>query len=161
MKTLLDVKGQISPDCSKSHISYSFIVPQPLCRLDIYFSYTPKLLENQSLSKQFIQDSVSKYIEKGHQQSYSEKWEMYLPLKNLITISVDDSIGYRGAAHRHDSKQELYISENKASPGLVPGNLRPGQWRVTLSLHAIVTDQCKYKLRVYERDETSGKMDSL
>lgn len=148
MDILLDVKGQVKPICSKSHISYWFELPDKVETLHLIIKYSPKKLEDKLKAKPLIIDAIGKFIEEEHQEAYLQKWESYLPLQNLLTLSVDDPVHSRGAAHRHDPEQHLYISELDASPGLVAGTLIPGQWRVTISLHAIVTEICDYSLQV-------------
>jgi hypothetical protein len=158
MELLLDVKGQVQPICSKSHISYWFELPEGAERLNIQFAYSPKTLDDEGKAKPLIETAIRQYISPELQTQYLEKWNTYMPLKNLLTISVDDPDQNRGAAHRHAPEQQLNISKLDASPGLVPGNLVPGQWRVTISLHAVVTE-CEYSLQVSKGgadDDTLG-----
>ena len=53
----------------------------------------------------------------------------YLPVYNLVTLSLDDPAGYRGAAHRRATEQCHRLTAESASPGFLPGELRPGQWQ--------------------------------
>ena len=158
MELLLDVMGQVKPICSKSHISYWFELPEDTEKLYIDFAYSPKILEDRAKTKSLIETAIRKFISPELQVQYLEKWNSYLPLKNLLTISVDDPNQNRGAAHRHAPEQQLYIEELDASPGLVSGHLVPGQWRITISLHAVVTDICDYSLQVFKGGAVDDSM---
>jgi len=149
----IDVQGQVTPPCSKSHISYKFPVQEPVGKLWISFTYAPKNLADREQSKALIEASIDKYTEPEQRDRLQAKWETFLPLKNLITISVDDPERHRGAGHRHDPEQLLLLSELEASPGLLSGPMPSGMWEVTLSLHAIVTENCQYALQIWQEEE--------
>lgn len=150
---VVDIKGQVTPVCSRSHITYQFQLEQSASKLCIRLAYTPKRLEDPERTREMILDSIDKYTAAGHREAVKSRWEKFLPLQNLITVSVDDPERHRGAGHRHDPVQELYLSKSGASPGLVSGRLPGGWWKVTLSLHAIVTERCDYELQIWEEGE--------
>ncbi|MCJ8010248.1 hypothetical protein MUG84_00645 [Paenibacillus sp. KQZ6P-2] len=152
-RILLETQGEVSPVCSKSHITYKFHISEPGGKLCIHFAYGPKNLEDRELSKTLVYESIEKYIEPSRRELVQAKWESYLPLKNLITVSVDDPDSHRGAGHRHDPEQLLHLSMKDASPGLISGPIHSGMWEVTLSLHAVVTDQCKFSLNIWQEEE--------
>jgi len=66
---------------------------------------------------------------------------------------MDDPRGYRGAAHRHTPEQEHRLRNADASPGFWPGPIHAGRWRITVSVHAVVTDLCTYELLVLGNSE--------
>jgi hypothetical protein len=154
----LNISGQVTPLCARSHISYRFAVLRPAVRLVVRFRYSPKELDSRDRARILIEESLEHYMLPGQLETAKSNWEAYLPLKNLLTLSVDDPQGHRGSAHRHDPEQLLYLAETEASPGLEPGLIRPGMWAVTLSLHAVVTETCDYELQVWgeEDDECAG-----
>lgn len=147
MTTLVLTEGLLTPSCSKSHITYSFNVPKESSRLDIHFSYDPKKLDHREKSKELICEGICNFVDCG-QERYINEWESFLPVQNLLTLSVDDGREFRGCVHRQSPEQHLYIAGDSASPGLIPGTIPPGQWKVTISVHAVVTDVCRYKLHV-------------
>lgn len=149
MKTLLSVDGQLTPDSSKTHISYYFDVDGKGAKLNFLFSYEPKKLVNTEKSHELVEECINKYSDRD-KEKFLSNWEAYLPIQNLITISIDDPVRFRGAAHRHSPNQELFIAEACASPGLLPGKLIAGKWMVTISAHAVATETCNYKLCVLE-----------
>lgn len=153
IQPILDVQGIVQPNCSKTHISYRFHLAKPGGKLWIHFAYEPKNLEDREQAKAMIYTSINTYTEPNQRERIHAIWENFLPLKNLITVSVDDPKRHRGAGHRHDSEQVLFISEREASPGFVSGKILEGMWHVTLSLHAIVTESCRYRLQIHQEEE--------
>ncbi|MBP1964154.1 hypothetical protein [Paenibacillus aceris] len=149
---ILDVQGIVHPNSSKTHISYQFHLGSHVGKLRIHFAYEPKNLEDREISKSMILKSIHKYTEPNQSERLQAKWESFLPLKNLITLSVDDPERHRGAGHRHDPEQLLVISELEASPGFISGKLPAGLWNVTLSLHAIVTESCRYTMHIHQEE---------
>jgi hypothetical protein len=149
-KLVLDVQGSVTPLCSKSHITYRFPVGQRVKALQIEFAYTPKHMDDKEQARPLIMAGIAKYTEPEHLERVQAKWESFLPLKNLMTVSVDDPDCHRGAGHRQDPEQLIVLSEDEAAPGFTKGTIAAGLWAVTLSLHAIVTDTCSYTLQVRE-----------
>lgn len=152
-KIVLDVQGQVTPDCSKSHISYKFPLQEPIGKLCVHLAYEPKNMEDVDKAKAIIMQSIDKYVELENRERIQAKWQSFLPLKNLLTLSIDDPERHRGAGHRHDPEQFLFLSESKASPGFVSGRIPPGMWEVTLSMHAVVTKSCRYMLQIWQEEE--------
>lgn len=142
-------EGLVTPECSKTHISFIVHLYRPHEDLRIHFSYEPKKLEDPKRGKALIEEAMRKFIPPEHFDASLTRWESYHPLNNLLTLSFDDENGFRGAGHRHDPVQELRISQEEASPGLIPGTIPAGQLRITISIHCIVTPECRYKLEVW------------
>ncbi|NEW04816.1 hypothetical protein GK047_02130 [Paenibacillus sp. SYP-B3998] len=158
MRKLLVVEETLTFVQSQTHVTYSFVVSEQSKKLGIDFNYSPKSLDDERLSKEIIQLSLQKYTVanelKSNGPSFEQNWQRFLPLKNLITVSVDDPNGFRGACHRHDPEQSLYLTQELASPGLMPGPIGSGTWSVTLSIHALVTATCNFQLIVWEGVDT-------
>jgi hypothetical protein len=150
---LLDLQGYASPEDSKTHIRIPFELDGGCGKLNLRLQYAPKTLENREKALQLLKNSYDLYILPENREFAMENADRHLPLKNLITLSLDDARGYRGACHRQDEVQELFVSERDASPGLMSGELVPGSWSVTLSLHCIVTDICDYRLQIWTTEE--------
>ncbi len=80
-----------------------------------------------------------------------------LRIPNLLTISLDDALGaYRGAGHRQADAQQLFVGNQAASPGLVPGPIAAGPWWLTLSAHTLVTDRCDVSIQIGADSPTSS-----
>ena len=149
-RELLSVEGTVTPSCSKSHITYVIHLHRPCRELHVEFAYEPKILEDREKSRAAIGDALALFVEESELEASRTNWERYYPLKNLLTLSFDDENGFRGAAHRHDPVQRHIIAENEASPGLIRGIIPRGQLRITISVHCVITDECRYRLRVRE-----------
>lgn len=146
MKYIYEVEGQVNPKSSQSHIKYSFYIEEQHETVKILFEYYPKDLNDKDMSKELILETLEKY---GYSMEESRKnWEDFVPLKNHVTLSIDDPDGFRGATHRHDYELELILSESEATPGLELRKNEPGMWDITLDIHALVTEKCSYRLRV-------------
>ena len=152
---LLDIEHEVTPADARTHRRYTFELDRPYPGLRIRFEYSPKDLEDPQLAAEWIKGSIERYVEPERQQLVLERAEQFLPLRNLITVSVDDSRGHRGACHRQDPVQELILSGRKASPGLTRGEIPAGTCTVTLSLHAVVTPRCAYRLKVWPLESES------
>jgi len=154
---LLDLQGNCTPEDSRTHIRIPFVLPQATEELRIRFEYAPKTLDDREYSIRLLEESFDQYLLPAQRQQANTQVDQYLPLKNLITLSIDDEQSYRGACHRHDEIQDLTLSASQASPGLMAGPLRAGSWSVTLSLHCIVTESCNYRLQIWtvEAEEES------
>ncbi len=145
---LLDKQGTVTPEDSRTHIRIPFELGEGVERLDLRFEYSPKTLDDRERSLKLLGDSYQIYLLPEQREQALARAERHLPLKNLITLSLDDRNGYRGACHRHDPVQQLSVSRQEASPGLTAAELPAGAWTVTLSLHCIVTDTCDYRLQI-------------
>lgn len=152
ISNILLVEGKLTPSCSRTQITYSFNVPKGCSTLKARFTYWPKELEDESETKRLINEGLTKYVDKKALEIYKKNWKSFAPLKNLVTISLDDTNQFRGAGHRHSSDQYYIISADEASPGLVKGEIIPGVWKITISVHCIITVNCDYKLQVWNGD---------
>ncbi|MFC3746542.1 hypothetical protein [Paenibacillus sp. GCM10012306] len=150
MRDLLIVEGQLTPLSSKTHITYQFYLPEGIDSLAIDFKYSPKILEDKDLSQELITEAIHKYVDPTLQQVYAEQWERFFPLQNLLTLSIDDPEGFRGSAHRHPPVQQHVLSQETSSPGFFAGKIGPGVWKVTISVHCVVTPECRYQLHIRE-----------
>lgn len=61
--------------------------------------------------------------------------------RNLVTLSLFDPDGFRGAGHRHAPRQEVLVGPQGATPGFVPGPLTPGRWTLEVDCHAVLPSE--------------------
>lgn len=149
MKTVLEREVKILPENNKTNIVLPFET-ETAEMMKITYSYSPKNLEDGERARALIEECLKN--DTGEYRSEYPDWTAYLPLKNLITLSLDAPGGYRGAAHRHDSEQVHILSEKSASAGFFKGKIIGGEWKITLSVHAIVTEECVCKLKIETGD---------
>lgn len=72
-------------------------------------------------------------------------------IRNLLTITLFDPSGFRGAGHRHAPQQEIVITAGGATPGFLPGRLTPGTWTLEVDCHCVLpseTNGVDYELEV-------------
>jgi hypothetical protein len=158
LKRLVQLHEILTPADHQTHRRYPFQVPSGSRQLDISVRYAPKRLGEQE-SLVLAQAALARQrsaLAARVGEPLAEQWAAnYRPtarrarIANLLTISLDDADGvYRGAGHRHAPDQHFVLAAQDASPGLVAGPLRPGQWILTLSAHTLVSDQCELSIQI-------------
>ncbi len=153
MKTLLSKTVVLTPADEKTNIPLDFTVGEEAEKIAITYSYSPKQLEEGERARLLIEQNLENDTH-GDRALYPQ-WQEYLPLKNLVTLSLDSPCGYVGAAHRQDEKQHHIISKDFSSRGFNLTEIYQGDWTVTLNVHALVTQECECQITV----ETGGAQD--
>ncbi len=148
---LFEKEFQLFYEQEKTNVTFPFTVPEGAESLKISFSYDPKTVEDMDRARLLAENNIKKDAGEEYFHEYPS-WEAYLPLKNLITVSVDDPETYRGCAHRQDKDQVHILRENFASRGFLKGRIQAGQWKVVLNLHGIVTETVNCKLKAEAGD---------
>ncbi len=143
VETLLSIKGRLIPENSGTHISFPFVIDKPAKELRIEFSFSPDIMEDKGKARAIIREAFIKYTGTVDE----EKVDNYLPMKNLLTISVDGPEKFGGTAHRHMAVQKLFINKDKATRGLLPIDIVSGEWKIILSVHAVATEYTDYSIR--------------
>ena len=141
----LDVERTIGPEASRTHILVDFTLEPAARTLEIEFSYEPKILSDEGRARELAEAGIRRY---GYS---SDCPQPRLHLTNFLTLSLDGPSGFRGCAHRHPPRQRITLGETAATPGFIPGPLEPGSWKATVSVHSVVTGQCRFQLRVRVR----------
>ncbi|MBN2393522.1 MAG: CehA/McbA family metallohydrolase [Anaerolineae bacterium] len=59
-------------------------------------------------------------------------------IKNLLTLTLFDPHGFRGARHRSGTEHHVTLSASEATPGYFPGPLPAGTWIVEVDTHMIM-----------------------
>jgi hypothetical protein len=82
-------------------------------------------------------------------------------ISNLITLTLFDPTGFRGAGHRGGSEHRVSISPSAATPGYVPGPLPAGEWVAELDTHLVMPGEpLHYSLDVALSEERGAPMRS-
>lgn len=137
---LLEKTGTIAPIQDKTNLFFDFHVPNHIEKLMIDYSYSPKTVEDQQAAISLIKKKMKQYNATGSAENY-------LPVKNLITLSLNDEKGYRGAAHRQADMQHHEISESFADAGFIKGKINGGIWQIALNVHCCACN-VHYKLAI-------------
>jgi hypothetical protein len=156
--TLLDVHTTLTPADHYTHRRFPFDVPPNCSGLHVSVRYGPKrpspadglrmaeaaLIEQTAQFETQVGDALA--TAGAADQAEAVRGGR---VANLLTITLDDADGvYRGAGHRHSNDQQLSLTQDTASPGLVPGPLPAGTWALTLSAHTLVTPQCAVDIQI-------------
>lgn len=146
MTTLFEEKITLTSESEKTNLPLSFNVDDELRKLEISYSYTPKILLDEEKSRELIEENIRK--DAGENFADYPSWQSFMPLKNLITLSLDSPLGYVGAAHRQAENQHHIISEEFSSTGFEKTKIHKGQWVLTLNVHALVTEKAECFVKV-------------
>ncbi|MBW4838689.1 MAG: hypothetical protein KZY74_04780, partial [Paenibacillaceae bacterium] len=87
---VLDVKGRVTPEDSKTHIRIPFQIDQDCSLLQVRFEYAPKVLEDRDRSLMLLTQSFETYLLPEQRERALNQVDSYFPLNNLITLSLDD-----------------------------------------------------------------------
>lgn len=128
---LLNKSGILTQDDDKTNVRFAFEVPAGVQTLQIRFDYSPKTLDDPIAEQRICEAALKKYNGAVHYGEYRQ----YVPLNNLLTLSLDDPAGYRGAAHRQDPHQVHTIGAGGSSYGFTNAPTAPGTWYLTVNVH--------------------------
>lgn len=147
MKTvIMDIQGQLHPEQSATNVELPFVLETAMDSLTIEYEYWPKVLSDDELARRMLNAGMEHCVEEQDRAQFPIN--EFLPLVNLVTLSVDAPDGYRGCAHRHDSEQLHVLRAEDSSPGFDDGEIMAGEWKVVINVHAVVTEPCNYRLKV-------------
>lgn len=59
-------------------------------------------------------------------------------LSNLLTLTLFDPHGFRGAGHRSGAEHRVRITPTEATTGYIPGPLPSGEWTVEIDAHRVM-----------------------
>ncbi|MDE6659432.1 MAG: hypothetical protein K2K01_04900 [Eubacterium sp.] len=140
---IFEKTGKVLPEQDKTNIPLSFTVPDGIEKLVIDYEYSPKILDNEEKATKLLEKSIEKYLG----LEYKAEPKEFMPVKNLITLSLDENGNYRGAAHRQADKQHHEISRDFASAGFEKGEIKSGIWTLVLNVHCCACE-VDYNVRI-------------
>lgn len=132
--TLFSLDRALGPREDRKTLPYLFGVPAGVTSLSIDLSYEPAVLEDPALARRL----AARALEEAGQEAPEGLVESFLPLKNLVTLSLDDPSGYRGNAHRGENPIHIELTGQTATPGFSMRPVEPGEWRLSLHCHAVL-----------------------
>jgi hypothetical protein len=78
-------------------------------------------------------------------------------INNLITLTVFDPEGFRGAGHRGGDSHDVRMSTREATPGYIPGPLPAGAWTAEIDTHMIMPGEpVRYQLDITVTGDTGS-----
>ena len=57
---------------------------------------------------------------------------------SLLTLSLFDPRGFRGAGHRYAPRQTIRLEAHHATPGFLAGPVPAGEWMVEVDVHCVI-----------------------
>ena len=148
---LLEQAYQWSSQDTSSDIVFSFQCPAEVEELVVSFTYSPGDEATREICLPALQAAVTRYYGGYPQEIEPMTAEQFLPVKNLITLSLAREGIYLGNAHRWAPEQEHVISCRYASSGFCCPVSMAGAWTGMLHLHEVLSPVCKGHLRIEGR----------
>lgn len=137
MTILLEKELCLTTADNEKYICVDLCLSKDYDALEVICDYSPKWLSDEKEARRLIEAGMELY--KIDQQTTD--WKKFLPVGNMITISLDYEGTLMGAAHRHHPKQRLVLSEQWSTPGFLRRKACAGNWRVVVCSNAIVSAQ--------------------
>lgn len=132
-------------------VIFSFSCPTEIQEVRISFSFSPAFETEKSICLPRIEDALGRYYDSYSRALQPMESLRFLPIKNLITLSVSKDGKYLGNAHRWEPEQEHVFTAVSASRGFVAPEKLSGEWSGMLHLHEIISPQCKGTLYIEGR----------
>ncbi len=148
---LLEQAYQWSSQDTSSDVVFSFQCPAEVEELVVSFTYSPGEEATREICLPAVQAAVTRYYGGYPQEIEPMTAEQFLPVKNLITLSLAREGIYLGNAHRWAPEQEHVISCRYASSGFCCPVSMAGAWTGMLHLHEVLSPVCKGHLRIEGR----------
>lgn len=139
---LLEINYQWTPKDSQTDVCFRFHVPEGMEQVRIRFEYSPEKETDPEICFPHIEEALDQYYDDYPRSLQPMEKEHYIPVKNLITISLDKDGVYLGNAHRWESLKDYVISVGRVSRGFVHPEKIAGEWRGMLHLHEILSERC-------------------
>lgn len=122
----------------QSHIQYIVDVPEDVESIHIHFNYGPILeKEVNALRRALNKEGLS-----------PDQLEEDEGFRNLLTLSVNDSKGFRGAHHYFNDQQEIILSDKDSSLGFIDREVMAGRYEIIVSAHGLFSDFIEGSIRV-------------
>lgn len=150
MKVLLERVYKLSEKNSRTNLYIPVKLDLSYDRLLIDFEYNPKYIdveEAREIIEKSLQYYIPDYIPEDKMGIYGNV-ENYLPLENLITLSLDHNGNYMGAHHCKESVQNIVISKTESTKGFSKQQISKGVWDIQMNLHCIVSKELNLKIKI-------------
>lgn len=145
MIKLLSVEREIYKSDGFKHIDFPFVADRNYDKLLIKYAYSPKKYEGDDAFRLAYEAFKEAYGE--HEVDLNDV-KQELPLNNHITLSLSKEDKLIGTAHRHANDMEIEIGAT-STVGFFPAEITKGNYSITLSCHAVLSEKVMVKLEVY------------
>ena len=125
----------ITEDMCHRHVDLGFALKEDAKALKIVYSYSPKVYEGEDALEKAVEAFKEAY---GAHPIDLEEVKGEMPLKNHVTLSLEKEEELVGTAHRHNNNIVVEVSDKVATVGFKPTKITKGEYKITLSVHAIL-----------------------
>lgn len=146
-------EGCLRKEGEKKFYPFVFNVPPGTREIQIGFGYSPRVLKDRKKNYQRIEEAVQKYTKEVKTQKqrtliFDHFFKKAYPLRNLLNLSLYEAKGRFVGRWDQNSEKPVRISSTYSSPGFTPCKIISGSWMVEIEAHAIVTEECRYRLDI-------------
>ena len=145
---LLEQQYVWTPKDTAHDVPFAFVCPPEIASIRISFSFSPGMEQQDAICMPQIEAALTRYYDCYPRDIQPMDAQQFLPIKNLITLSLEREGVYLGNAHRWAPEQEHIITTEQASRGFVPPVAMEGSWTGMLHLHEIISPRCVGQLRM-------------
>lgn len=143
---IFEIDLELSAFNTQSNIKLPFIVKDNHSTMTIYFTYLPDKSRDY-IAKEQVRQALEKYsLPEASPEDL--KVNNYLPVENLITLSLSKDGQYLGGHHNKSNDQKIVLSEKEASHGFWPVKVEPANWELQLNCHCIASKNVEAKVRI-------------
>lgn len=146
MRTIFKKDFQLTPADHQTHLQIPFELKKDYNCLHFHFSYSPKWVED-SRAVVLIEEHLKQVIPESEMAALGNP-KRYLPLENLITLSLDYEQDYIGCHHCKDASQHITISERESTKGFIKQAVQQGNWLVQLNMHCVQSEEVHLQLAI-------------
>lgn len=148
---LLEQDYRWTPQDAQHDVPFVFTCPAGTKEVRLYFTFSPGKETTDDICRPAVEQALKRYYDRYPRELQPMQADQFLPVKNLITISLDKDGQYIGNAHRWDTNQEHILTTQTASRGFTPPDRLDGPWGGMLHLHEIISPVCRGTLRIEGR----------
>lgn len=141
-----------TPADAQTDVPFAFTVPTGVTELRVQFCFAPGKEESEELCRPQVEKALIRYYDCFPRTLQPMEAGRFLPVKNLITVSLDREGVCLGNAHRWATEQEHILRKDFAAPGFHPPADLPGSWTGMLHLHEVISPVCTGRLRIEGRE---------
>ena len=141
-----------TPADSSQDVPFSFDCPDSVREIRLHFIFSPGLEIADEICRPQVEKALTRYYDCYPRDLQPMDAQKFLPVKNLITLSLDKDGRYLGNAHRWAPDQAHILTETQTSLGFTPPDRLPGHWAGMLHLHEVISPACHGKLRIEGRE---------
>ena len=140
-----------TPQDAQHDVPIAFPFPEGTTEIRLYFTYSPGKETADEICRPAVEKALTRYYDCYPHELQPMPVDKFLPVKNLVTISLDKGGQYVGNAHRWDTDQTHILTTGRASRGFTPPARVEGPWGGMLHLHEIISPVCTGTLRIEGR----------